>query len=212
MGNNNQVSVKTERPENWVRLACRFCDTEEFDHVTVDALFQCIEDGWRRVSYRQTYEEATATYEGEDEEAPPDFSLFDWYTHMGTCPECDSKQTSSLSSNRNSLATMEQIIAALNSVDSNGSYVRPPGFGDFASVSPPRRRHPRSDINALMLISKYNDGGGYAPIVEMNDWYIVFNVSPKSLETMGITVEDLQSLCRSGVDLDHESDRLRLGL
>lgn len=207
MGNNNQVSVKTERPENWVRIACMSCDTEELDHVTVDALFQCIEDGWIGVSYRQTYEESRATYNGAGEEAPPDFSLFDWYTHMGTCPECDSKQTSSLFSNRDSLATLEQIVAALTSVDSNGAYVRPPGFGDFASVSPPRRLHARSDMNALMIMNKYND-----PFYDVTNLFILFGSTPESLEDNAITLEDLQSLCRSGVDLDPESGRLRLGL
>lgn len=65
-----------------IRLACQYCFRDDCDMINE------IPPGWTDVSEEQTFEQACATYDGPGETPPPGFSLFDWFTHLGTCPEC----------------------------------------------------------------------------------------------------------------------------
>jgi hypothetical protein len=69
-----------------IRLACMFCDRAD-----CDGLWEIPAD-WHEVMEAQTYEEACREvlpeenyYKNGVNYGP---SVFDWYTHLGTCPEC----------------------------------------------------------------------------------------------------------------------------
>lgn len=65
------------------RLACYGCDAAidgTADQKDAKAA------GWRNIKRQQSYQEATTTYEPDD--APPGYSVLDWYTHIGDCPDC----------------------------------------------------------------------------------------------------------------------------
>jgi len=66
-----------------IRLACLYCDREDFDGVDV------IPSDWTEVDEVQTFEESCR------EACPTDakVSVFDWYTHLGVCPECHQAET-----------------------------------------------------------------------------------------------------------------------
>ena len=60
-----------------IRLACRLCDRDDFDFV------EALPSDWFSV-------ETVQDYEATLREACPDndVRLFDWFTHLGVCPEC----------------------------------------------------------------------------------------------------------------------------
>jgi len=61
-----------------IRLSCQYCDTQEADGVAE------IPPGWTDVEEVQSYAASL-------EEIPPDDCIrspLEWYTHLGTCPEC----------------------------------------------------------------------------------------------------------------------------
>lgn len=61
-----------------IRLACRYCDTQDADGVAE------IPPDWSNVVEVQSHAESL-------EEIPPDDpvrSPLEWYTHLGICPEC----------------------------------------------------------------------------------------------------------------------------
>jgi hypothetical protein len=61
-----------------IRLACQYCDSSECDGV------ESIPPDWTDVFEVQSYAASC-------EEIPPDDktrSPFEWYTHLGVCPEC----------------------------------------------------------------------------------------------------------------------------
>lgn len=61
-----------------IRLACRYCDSSECDGVTA------IPSDWIEVVEVQSF------VASREEILPGDSSRspFEWYTHLGTCPEC----------------------------------------------------------------------------------------------------------------------------
>lgn len=61
-----------------IRLACMFCDRNEFDGV------DRIPGNWFSVAEEQSYEESLR----EAHLTQSDVSAFDWFTHLGVCPEC----------------------------------------------------------------------------------------------------------------------------
>jgi hypothetical protein len=60
------------------RLACLYCDTTECDGV------QVIPDDWADVDFVRSYARACEEVAFDD----PKRSVFDWYTHLGVCPDC----------------------------------------------------------------------------------------------------------------------------
>ncbi len=63
-----------ERPRANIRLACMYCDRDDFDGVSM------LPDNWRRIDEVQSYKESIQTEECE--------SILDWFTHLGACPKC----------------------------------------------------------------------------------------------------------------------------
>ena len=61
-----------------IRLACMFCDRDDFDFVDV------LPSDWRLVDEVQSYE---ASLQKADL-SQADVSAFDWFTHLGVCPRC----------------------------------------------------------------------------------------------------------------------------
>lgn len=61
-----------------IRLACMFCDRDDYDFVDALPL------NWFSVDEVQTYEASLR----EADLSRPDISVFDWYTHIGVCPSC----------------------------------------------------------------------------------------------------------------------------
>lgn len=60
-----------------IRLACRFCDRDDFDFV------EALPTDWLAIEQVQEYEASLR-------EACPDEDgrVFDWFTHLGVCPRC----------------------------------------------------------------------------------------------------------------------------
>jgi hypothetical protein len=69
------------------RLACRECGRDDYDGITAAELKKLIKEGWQDVERIQTFRQSCKTYD-DWSKAPPDFSAFEWWTHLGTCPEC----------------------------------------------------------------------------------------------------------------------------
>lgn len=61
-----------------IRLACRFCDRDDFDFVEV------LPSDWFSVDEVQGVE---ASLQAADP-SHTDESVLDWYTHLGVCPSC----------------------------------------------------------------------------------------------------------------------------
>lgn len=70
-----------------IRLACSVCDRDDMDGITPDQLAELLLDGWEDISAYQSFEDSCRTYDHPADE-PPGYSVFDWFTHLGTCPEC----------------------------------------------------------------------------------------------------------------------------
>lgn len=64
-----------------IRLACLICDREDCDGI------KCVPKDWHDVERVQTLRQARKTYD-DPSKAPPGFSVFDWWTHLGVCPDC----------------------------------------------------------------------------------------------------------------------------
>lgn len=63
---------------NIIRLACRFCDRNDFDGV------ESLPADWFDIDEVQTYEDSTREVDLADQSE----SVLDWFTHLGVCPEC----------------------------------------------------------------------------------------------------------------------------
>ena len=61
-----------------IRLACMFCDRDDFDGICI------LPSNWFAVDEVQTYEQSIR----EAELSSKEVSVFDWFTHLGVCPEC----------------------------------------------------------------------------------------------------------------------------
>jgi NADH pyrophosphatase NudC (nudix superfamily) len=70
-----------------IRLACCECDRSDFDFITASELKQAMKNGWTDVERVQTYAEACKSYP-DPNSVPPGRSVFDWWSHLGWCPEC----------------------------------------------------------------------------------------------------------------------------
>jgi hypothetical protein len=66
-----------------IRLACLYCSRDDCDGI--EDLAEA--PGWTDIQEVQTFAESCQTYD-DPADAPPGFSIFDWWTHLGTCPEC----------------------------------------------------------------------------------------------------------------------------
>ena len=64
-----------------IRLGCSTCDREDYDGVHL------LPGGWEGIYEVQSLRDSLSVYD-DDEDAPRGYSSLDWYTHMGTCPEC----------------------------------------------------------------------------------------------------------------------------
>ena len=71
-------STKRKRKRSMYRLACVSCDREDYDGISY------IPKTWRDV---QRYQTLAASLE-EVADGDHSRSAFDWFTHMGQCPEC----------------------------------------------------------------------------------------------------------------------------
>lgn len=65
-----------------IRLACMVCDREDFDGISAQQLKAAIRGGWKHVGRVQSYRESCSTTE------KPGYSVSDWWTHLGWCPDC----------------------------------------------------------------------------------------------------------------------------
>ena len=71
-----------------IRLACLICDRQDFDGISAAELRQAIRAGcWTDVERLQTYRQACQTH-AVPATAPPGYSVLDWWTHLGICPDC----------------------------------------------------------------------------------------------------------------------------
>jgi len=70
-----------------IRLACSECSRDDMDGISQEQLDAAIRGGWGRVRQVQTYEESITVYD-DPADAPPGYSVLDWFTHIGVCPEC----------------------------------------------------------------------------------------------------------------------------
>ncbi len=64
-----------------IRLACMDCDRDDHDGILR------VPAEWGDVCKVQSYEDACKVYDNPDD-APPNYSVLDWFTHLGQCPEC----------------------------------------------------------------------------------------------------------------------------
>lgn len=72
----------------WPAAAFRLLPcVDDHDGITHAQLKAAIKAGWRGVSREQTYAQACKVYD-DPADAPPGYSVFDWHTHLGVCPEC----------------------------------------------------------------------------------------------------------------------------
>jgi hypothetical protein len=81
------LSVELTMQKKTIRLACTECSRDDYDGITPAHLKKLIAAGWKDVYRFQTYRQSCKTYE-DWSKAPPDFSALEWWTHLGTCPEC----------------------------------------------------------------------------------------------------------------------------
>ena len=70
-----------------IRLACAECDRSDFDGITLRQLREAIKSGWKEVQRVQTYRQACTIF-SSTEDAPRGHSRFEWWTHLGWCPDC----------------------------------------------------------------------------------------------------------------------------
>lgn len=77
-----------------VRLGCDFCFRADMEGITYAKLrkLKSKKGGWTRVRRFQTYAQSIKTYD-DPKDAPPGYSLFDWQTHFGCCPDCQENAT-----------------------------------------------------------------------------------------------------------------------
>jgi hypothetical protein len=72
-----------------IRLSCAYCENDH-DGITPAGLAALKRAGWADIQRMQTYNQSIKTYD-DPAKAPPGYSVFDWFTHLGICPECVAK-------------------------------------------------------------------------------------------------------------------------
>ena len=66
-----------------IRLACENCFRDDCDGIKE------IPPGWEGISEEQSLEMSMTTFDSEDDPDPPkDYSVLEWWTHLGLCPDC----------------------------------------------------------------------------------------------------------------------------
>jgi len=75
----DQVRTLLQTP---VRLACRVCDRSDCDGISKAMIQGAIASGWQDIVRVQSLAESIRSC------PPGDERLLDWYTHLGTCPDC----------------------------------------------------------------------------------------------------------------------------
>lgn len=70
-----------------IRLACESCSRDDKDMITSEQLEQCKAEGWADIDEVQSFEQSCRTYDNPAD-APEGHDATAWYTHLGTCPEC----------------------------------------------------------------------------------------------------------------------------
>ncbi len=73
-------------PTGKIRLGCRNCDRDDMDLITAAQLRAAKKAGWQDVDRVQTFAQACRTYD-DPADAPPGYSVLDWWTHLGICGE-----------------------------------------------------------------------------------------------------------------------------
>ena len=66
-----------------IRLGCDSCDREDFDGITK------IPSDWVDVTVVQSLKASLQEIDHDDRSRSP----FEWYTHLGTCPDCQAEET-----------------------------------------------------------------------------------------------------------------------
>ena len=74
-----------------IRLACATCDRHDCNGISAAELKHAIKNGWKEVSRVQNYRESCKTCTNSDD-APRGYSVFEWWTHLGLCPECAKRE------------------------------------------------------------------------------------------------------------------------
>ncbi len=69
-------------PSPHFRLGCFHCDREDYDGVTE------LPKDWTDITEVQTLEQALTPV---DFTAPTRLNIFEWQTHLGVCPECQTE-------------------------------------------------------------------------------------------------------------------------
>jgi hypothetical protein len=70
-----------------IRLACAGCDRDDMDGITPEQLGRAKAQGWTGIEEMQSHDDSMQTYDNPDY-APTGFDITAWYTHLGTCPDC----------------------------------------------------------------------------------------------------------------------------
>ncbi len=67
-----------------IRLGCRNCFREDMDGIRL------FPGDWEDIGEAQSLRDSLSTYDGNDydDPPPPGYSVLDWWTHLGNCPEC----------------------------------------------------------------------------------------------------------------------------
>lgn len=83
------ITRKTNRHTKTIRLSCDRCFRDDCDGITAAELSQlcCKAGGWIGVVREQTYAQSIKVYD-DPRDAPPGYSVMEWWTHRGTCPDC----------------------------------------------------------------------------------------------------------------------------
>ena len=77
---------KKRREPKTIRLCCNAVGCAEHDFITATQLRR-LKQGWKNVGRFQTYAQSIKTYD-DPHDAPAGYSVLDWYTHLGDCPDC----------------------------------------------------------------------------------------------------------------------------
>jgi hypothetical protein len=76
-----------DRDRRTIRLGCWECMRSDKDGITPAELKACELSGWQDIERRQTLRQSRQTF-SSGRRPPKSFSILDWETHLGTCPEC----------------------------------------------------------------------------------------------------------------------------
>ncbi len=78
---------RTRKRSKRIRLGCLQCDRDDFDGV------DRLPSGWEDIGRVQSYESSMKQCGFSDKFGE---SCFDWYTHLGLCPDCATSNKESI--------------------------------------------------------------------------------------------------------------------